>query len=63
MILNNMQKKIAMISFCCRAKRGFKILSGLPPKRGLKYYVALQYRVVRYRTMVCVEEVEDLYRV
>ena len=34
------------------------MLAGLPPKRGLKYYVALQYRVLKYY-MVRVEEVED----
>ena len=33
---------------CCRAQRGFKMLSGLPLKRGLKYFVALQYRVLKY---------------
>ena len=35
------------------------MLARLPPKRGLKYYVALQYWVLN--TKVRVEEVEDNY--
>ena len=33
---------IAIAAIC------FKVLSGFPPKRGLKYYVASQYRVLKY---------------
>ena len=40
--------KNVTLTECWRTQRDFKILSGLPPKRGLKYYVALQYQVLSY---------------
>ena len=52
-------KVLLMLYDCCRAQRGFKILFGLPPKRGLKYYVALQYWFLKYYGPR--EEVEDNY--